>query len=40
VSSKQMMRDFARVTSLPPAEAIVALWGLVLPWYLGGGTAL
>jgi hypothetical protein len=40
MSSKQMMRDFARVASLPPTEAIVALWGLVLPWYLGGGTAL
>jgi hypothetical protein len=25
VSSKEMMRDFARVASSPPAEAIVAL---------------
>jgi hypothetical protein len=24
MSSKQMMRDFARVASLPPAEAIAA----------------
>jgi hypothetical protein len=45
-SSREMMRDFARVASLPLAEAMAALWHMrnlqesVLPWYFGGGAAL
>jgi hypothetical protein len=44
-STREMMRDLARVASSPPLEAMVAslhmrnLRGSLLPWYLGDGVA-
>jgi hypothetical protein len=45
-STREMIRDFVRVASSPPAEAMVASYHMrnlprsVLPRYFGGGTAL